>query len=98
MAKIVYIDNYGNFDVLKEGNINKWDVLFRDDYFAMKLWGAEDIAMRIEEIYERRATDEEIADVINAGGKWWGLNDCTDGEWYCIDDVIFEVLGKPDEC
>jgi len=97
MAKVIYIDDNGNSEILRDGDISKWDVLFRDDYFATKLWTPNDIAMRIEDLYEREATDEEIADVITAGGGWWGLIDCTDGEWYCIDDVIVEVLGRPEE-
>ena len=97
MAKIIYIDDNGNQEVLKEGNIYKYDVFFRDDYFGMKLFGREDIAMRIEDNYDREATEDEIDEVIKHGGKWWGLNDCTDGEWNCIDDEIFAVLGKPEE-
>lgn len=95
MAKVIYVDDNGNSKVLREGSIDEWDVLFRDDYFAMKLWCRDDVAMRIEEIYDREATDDEITEVINSGGKWWGLNDCDDGEWGCIDNEILNVLGKP---
>ena len=93
MAKVIYVDEHGNQTVIREGKIYASDILFRDDYFATKLWHRDDIAMRIEDIYNREATEEEITEVINAGGKWWGLNDCNDGEWDCIDDVITSTLG-----
>lgn len=95
MAKVIYVDDNGNQEVLREGNIYKGDILFREDYFATKIWCADDIAMRIEEMYDRDATEEEIADVINTGGGWWGLTDCSD-DWYVIDCVITDILGKPD--
>ena len=94
MSKVIFVDDNGNQEVIREGDINKYDVLFRSDYFATKLWCREDIAVRIEDTYNSyKATDEEIDAVIKAGGNWWGLNDCNDGEWDCIDDVIYEVLG-----
>lgn len=98
MSKVIFVDDNGNQEVIREGNINKYDVLFRSDYFAAKLWSREDILLRIEDNYcFHKATDEEIDAIINAGGKWYGLNDCDDGEWNCIDDVIEEVLGDPNE-
>ena len=93
MAKVIYVSDNGEEKVLRDGDIREWEVLFRPDYFATKLWCGDDIAMRIEEMYGRNATEKEVADVINAGGKWWGLEDCSE-DWYCIDDMIIDVLGK----
>ena len=96
MAKVIFVNDNGTEEILREGNINKYNILFRDDYFATKLWHRDDIAMRIEEMYFREATEDEIDKCINAGGKWWGLEDCSD-DWYCIDDVITCVLGIPSD-
>lgn len=93
MAKVIYVNDNGEEKVLREGNILEWEVMFKPDYFATKMWCGDDIAMRIEEMYGREATEKEVADVINAGGSWWGLEDCSN-DWYCIDDVIVGVLGK----
>jgi len=96
MAKVVIINDDGTQRLVREvaDNYYTGDILFRDDYFATKLWCRDDIAMRIQDNYGREATEKEIDDVINHGGSWWGLNDCTDGEWDCIDWEIEEVLGK----
>lgn len=94
MAKVIYIDDDGNSKVLKEGSINEYDVLFRSDYLAVKLWCEEDISVRMSNRgYD--VTPEKIADVLN-GDDWSWLGDCTDDDWYCIDDRIYDVLGAPD--
>ena len=99
MAKVVIIHDDGTQQLVREvkDDFYSGDILFRDDYFAMKIWCRDDIAMMIEENYGRKATDEEIDEVIYHGGKWCGLNDCNDGEWMCIDEEIEAVLGEPDE-
>ena len=98
MAKVIYVDDNNNQTVLKEGDINKWDILFRTDYFATKLWCDEDIEMRMTET-GYTITPERVKAVLDAGGDaggtWWGLEDCSD-DWYAIDDVIHEALGEPD--
>lgn len=96
MAKVVIIHDDGNQEFVREVADDYWkgNILFRDDYFATKLWCRDDIAMRIKDMYSREATEEEIDEVINHGGKWWGLNDCEDGEWVCIDQEIEAVLNK----
>ena len=92
MAKVIYVDDNGNQEVLREGNIYKGDVLFRDDYFATKLWCEEDVEMLMENL-GYKVTPERVADVINHGGNWSGLTDCTDGEWTCIEEEIRMTLG-----
>lgn len=96
MAKIIYEDNNGNQKILKEGNYYEDDVLFREDYFAMKLWSREDIEGVMEE-NGYTVTPERVDEVIENGGKWYGLNDCSDGEWDCIYWAIKEALGEPDK-
>ena len=100
MSTVIFINDNGEEKVLREGNVNELDVLFRQDYFAMKLWGREDIKIRIEEVYNREATEEEIDEIIDNSSKWWRwdvLNEATDGEWDCIDDEIYSILGEPEE-
>lgn len=94
MAKVIYVGDDGKQEVLREGNIGKWDVMFRPDYFAMKIWCDEDIEMRMEET-GYTVTPEKVNAVIDAGKPWWGLSDCSD-DWYAIDDVITFALGEPD--
>lgn len=96
MAKVVIIHDDGRQEFVRKVADEYWngDILFRDDYFATKLWQRDDIAMRVKDIYGREATEEEIDMVITHGGKWRGLNDCTDGEWICIDEEIEAVLGN----
>lgn len=96
MAVVMIIHDDGSQEFVREVEDNIWkgDILFRDDYFATKLWDRNDIAMRIEDNYSREATEEEIDAVINHGGKWHGLTDCEDGEWMCIDQEIEAVLDK----
>lgn len=95
MAKVIYVDNNGNEKVLRDGNIWESDILFRDDYFAMKRWSREDIEGRMREL-GYKVTEERVDSVIESGGKWYGLNDCDDGEWNCIDVEIENALGEPD--
>lgn len=97
MAKVVIIRDDGTQELVREVDNNFWkgDLLFRGDYFATKLWCEDDVACRMEE-NGYKVTPERVADVINHGGKWWGLNDCTDGEWMCIDQEIEYALGEPD--
>jgi len=99
MAKVVIIHDDGRQELVREVADGYWtgDILFRDDYFATKIWQRDDIAMRVKDIYGREATEEEIDAVITHGGKWWGLNDCTDGDWICIDEEIEAVLGNPED-
>ena len=90
MSKVIYVHDNGREEVLREGNINKFDVLFRSDYFAWKLWSREDIAAEISDLgYE--VTEEKIDEVINAGGKWNLLSDCTDDEWWSIEMFVRDV-------
>lgn len=91
MSKVIYVHDNGKEEVLREGNINKFDVLFRSDYFAWKLWSREDIEIEMEKI-GFVVTDEAVDVVINYGGNWHGLNDCWDVEWDLIDDVIREAM------
>lgn len=99
MAKVVIIHDDGRQELVREvtDGYCTGDILFADDYFAIKIWQRDDIAMRVKDIYGREATEEEIDAVITHGGKWWGLNDCTDGEWICIDEEIEAVLGNPED-
>ena len=94
MAKVIYIDDNGTQTVLREGNIEEYDVMFRTDYFATKLWQVDDIEMRMMDT-GYTVTPERVKAVLDAGGKWWGLSDCSD-DWYAIDDVITFALGAPD--
>lgn len=94
MAKVIYVGDDGKQEVLREGNIEKWDVMFRPDYFATKLWQVDDIEMRMMET-GYTVTPERVKAVLDEGGKWWGLTDCSD-DWYVIDDVITIALGEPD--
>ena len=94
MAKVIYVDDDGNQKVLREGNIESWDVMLRTDYFATKLWQVDDIEMRMKET-GYTVTPERVKAVLDEGGKWWGLTDCSD-DWYVIDDVITSALGDPD--
>ena len=47
MAKVIYVGDDGKQKVLRDGNIEEWDVMFRPDYFATKLWQVDDIEMRM---------------------------------------------------
>lgn len=98
MAKVVIIRDDGTQELVREVDNNFWEgnLLFRGDYFATKLWSEDDVAMRMEE-NGYKVTPERVAAVINHGGKWWGLNDCDDGDWICIDQEIELTLGEPDD-
>lgn len=97
MAKVVIIHDDNTQEFIREipDNYYKTDILFRDDYFATKLWHPDDIAMRMEDL-GYTVTDERVCEVINHGGKWNYLNDCDDGEWMCIDEEIELTFGDPD--
>lgn len=94
MSKVIYVDDNGNQTVLRDGDIREFDVLFRPDYFATKLWQVDDIEMRMMDT-GYTVTPERVKAVLDEGGKWWGLTDCSD-DWYVIDDVITIALGEPD--
>lgn len=103
MAKVIIVYDNGKQELVREVPDGYWkgNILFRDDYFATKLWCSEDIKCRMEDL-GYKVTPERIDDIINYGGKWWGLNDCNDWEWDCIDDAIMGCLGDgclgdPDE-
>lgn len=95
MAKIIYVDDNGNQKVLKEGNYYESDVLFREDYIAMKLWSSDDIKTVMRD-NGYSVTPERVDAVVNEGNKWNGLNDCDDSEWDYILQVIEWALGEPD--
>lgn len=97
MAKVVIIRDNGTQELVREvaNDYYKGNILFRDDYFATKLWSREDIEDRMES-RGYTVTPERVDAVIKNGGKWWGLSDCNDGEWDCIDDEIYVTLGEPD--
>ena len=92
MAKLVLIKDDGSEVVIRKGlsdNTHPSDILFRDDYIAMKLWTEEDIrCMLHEDGFE--GTQEEINEVL-----WTGyhnqLNDCTDTDWEIIGWGVFEA-------
>ena len=98
MAKVVIIHDDGKQELVRwvDDNYRKANILFRDDYFATKLWCTEDIETRMEDL-GYKVTPERVAAVVAHGGKWWYLKDCTDGEWDCIDEEIEAVCGEPDD-
>ena len=99
MAKVVIIHDDGRQELVREvtDGYCTGDIFFADDYFAIKRWCRDDIAATIKDLYDREATEEEIDDVINAGEDWPVLNDCTDEEWWCINEIVKEVLKEPEK-
>ena len=94
MAKVIYVGDDGKQKVLRDGNIEEWEVMFYKDYFAVKVWSEDDIEERMRET-GYTVTPERVKVVLEAGKPWWGLSDCSD-DWYAIDDVITSALGDPD--
>lgn len=97
MAQVVFIHDNGDMKVIREVPDTYWEgnILFRDDYFATKLWCAEDVEEEMKRL-GYRVTPERVAEVVTHGGKWNGLNDCYDFDWECIDAEIEDCLGAPD--
>ena len=92
MAKVIFIDNEGKEKLLrKDAGMTESDVLFRQDYFASKLWSRDDIEQRLKDLGYDYSKDD-VDDVIDSGGKWNGLAECTDSDWCCIDDEITCVM------
>jgi len=62
------------------------DILFRDDYFATKLWCRDDIASQMSEM-GIKPTTARINEVLNIGVLDC-LGECTDGDWENISCAI----------
>ncbi len=62
------------------------DIIRRSDYIATTLWTREDIVKRLAE-KGYSGTDEEVDAVLNTG-YLKNLGDCTDSDWWMIDDAI----------
>ena len=97
MAKVVIIHDDGTQELVREvdNDYRRENILFRDDYFATKLWCAEDIEIRMED-NGYKVTPERVAEVIKHGGSWWGLRAWYKEEWIWIDKEIKTVCGEPD--
>lgn len=86
MAKIIFIDDNGKEEILREGLYVKGDILFRPDYFATKLWCDEDVAMALSE-KGIEPSQANVSAIINTGMLKY-LGDCTDADWEAINQAI----------
>ena len=97
MSKVIFISNNGIEKVLRDDmNLIEGDVMFRDDYIAAKLFTREDIEARLEDL-GYGFTEDDVNDVIKAGGNWSGLKDCTYEDRMCIDSEIKKVMQEKSE-
>lgn len=89
MGMVIFINDNGVETIVRKNVKNESDILFRSDYIATVLWSREDVEDALLE-NGFKGTAEEIDAVINTG-YLRALEDCTDGDWYVIDDAIREA-------
>ena len=93
----VDLSKAGKDELIRELEKRGVKCLDPDDVFAAKIWCREDIADVIREYDpdrgDRLAQKKTVIDaVIEHGGNWSYLTDCTEGEWECITEEVSEVL------
>lgn len=94
MGKVIFREDDGTEVVLRTNIADEFDVLFRSDYIATKLWSRDDIRYCLQEKgYD--GNDSEIDAVLNTG-FCKSLNDCTDEDWDTIYVAIWYARQKGD--